>query len=110
MIFSRKSDAERAVASRRYEIARELRRIGVRDLKLYGTGEVVQPLGPGWWGRPRTLDSASAILAAIPEGASRTVVMAAWEADTAGDGPASPSFADRWTREGPTRGNRAESL
>jgi hypothetical protein len=109
-MFSRKSDAERAISSQRASIARELRRIGVRDLKLYGTGDVVQPLGPGWWGRPRTLASAAALLAAIPEGSSRTAVMAAWEADGDADGPPSAGFADRWSREGTTRANRAESL
>lgn len=110
MLFSRRSDAERAIAAQRYAIGRELRRIGVRDLKLYGTGDVVQPLGAGSWGRPRTLASAAAVLAAMPEGATRTAVMAAWEADTDADGPPSVSFAERWTREPPTRGNRAESL
>ena len=110
MMFFRKSEAERAIAAQRYTVARELRRIGVQDLKLYGTGDVVQPLGPGWWGRPRTLASAAALLAAIPEGASRTAVMAAWEADAEGDGAPSVGFADRWAREGTTRANRAESL
>ena len=106
----RKSAAEREISSRRVAIARDLKRIGVRDLKLYGTGDVVQPLGPGWWGRPRSLASAEALLARIPEGSDRTTVMAAWEADGVDDGAPSLGFVDRWSREGTTRENRAESL
>jgi len=105
----RQRPEERAIAAQRRAIARELRRIGVHDLKLYGTGGVVQPLAGGKWGQPRSLADAAALLSEMPEGASRTQILAAWNA--AADGSAaSEGFAERWSRQGRSRANRAESL